>query len=59
LAVWVVLLVDGGRGGGGCGSGRDGGVGDEEGRKVGGQGGCNGGGRVVLIFDSSINKSTC
>jgi hypothetical protein len=52
--VWVVLLVDGGAGGGSRGSGWGGGVGDEEGCKVGGQGGCEGSGRVVLIFDSLL-----
>ncbi len=48
--MWFALLVDGGGGGRGCGWG--GGVSDEEGCKVGGQGSCKGGGRVVLIFDS-------
>ncbi len=50
--MWVALLVDGGGGGCSHGSSWSGGVGDEEGCKVGGQGSCKGGGREVLIFDS-------
>jgi hypothetical protein len=52
--VWIAFLVDSGRGGVGRGSGRSGGVSDEEGCDVGGQGGREGGGRVVLIFDSLL-----
>jgi hypothetical protein len=56
-AVWFALLVDSGRGGGSCGCGWGGGVSGKDSCKVGGQGGHEGGGRVVLIF-YSINKST-
>ena len=52
--MWIAFLVDSGRGGVGRGSGQSGGVSDEEGCDVGGQGGHEGGGRVVLIFDSLL-----
>ncbi len=52
--MWVALLVGGSGGGGSRGCGWSGGVGDKDGRKVGGQGGCKDGGRVVLIFDSLL-----
>jgi hypothetical protein len=46
--------VDSGREGNGCGHGRGGGVGGEDGCKGSGQGSCKGGGRGVLIFDSLL-----
>ncbi len=47
VAVGVAVVVDSGEGGGGRGRGRGGGVGG----KGSGQGGCEGGGRGVLMFD--------
>jgi hypothetical protein len=67
VAAALAVLVDGGKGGGGCDHGRDGGVvedgggegGRESGREGGRKGGCKGGreggreggGRGVLIFN--------
>ncbi len=52
--MWVALLVDNDGRGGSCVCGCADGVGGKEGCEVGGQGGRQDGGRVVLIFDSLL-----